>query len=120
MERVLYKEERARVLAQVNLELAKLQLENLRCCKRRLKTFYVLDNTPRLKLFFHLTRGEETNALTPMTIRCFGTQDFMPTLAYEKHRDLAEGGEDSEEDWNETTLDETLETIETISGYEFE
>ena len=28
MERVLYKEERARVLGQVNLELARLQLEN--------------------------------------------------------------------------------------------
>ena len=82
MERVLYEEERARVLAQVNLELARLQLENLRCCKRGLKTFYVLDNTTRLKLFFHFTQGEETNGLTPTTIRRFGTQDFTPTLAY--------------------------------------
>ena len=120
MERVLYEEERARVLVHMNLELAKLQLENSRSHKRRLKTFYVLDNTTRLKLFFHLTQGEETNALTPMTIRHFGTQDFTPTLAYKECRDLAEGGEDSEEDWNETTLDETFETIETISGYEFE
>ena len=105
MERVLYEEERARVLAQVNLELARLQLENSRCCKRGLKTFYVLDNTTRLKLFFHLTQGEETNALIPTTIRRFRTQDFMPTLAYEEQRDNAERGEDiSEEDWNETTL----------------
>ena len=120
MERVLYEEERARVLAQVNLELAKLQLENLRCRKRGLKTFYVLDNITRLKLFFHLTQGEEIDGLTPTTIRHFGTQDFTPTLASEECRDLGEGGEDSEEDWNEMTLDETLETIETISGYEFE
>ena len=59
MERVLYEEERARVLVQV-------------------------------KLFFHFTQGEETNGLTPMTIRHFGTQDFTPTLAYEECRDVAE------------------------------
>ena len=121
MERVLYEEERARVLVQVNLEIARLQLENLRCRKRGLKTFYILDNTTRLKLFFHLTQGEETDAQTPTTIRHFRTQDFMLTLAYEELRDLAEGGQYSEEeDWNETTLDETLEMIETISGYQFE
>ena len=117
MERVLYEEERARVLGQVNLELVRLQLENERCQKRGLKTFYVLDNTTRLKLFFHLTQGEETNAFAQTTIRHFGTQDFMPTLAYKEHRDMAEEGEDSEEDRNETTLDDTLEMI---SGYEFE
>ena len=120
MERVLYEEERARVLAQVNLELARLQLENLRRRKRGLKTLYVLDNTTRLKLFFHLTQGEETNGLTPMTIRHFRTQDFTLTSAYGERRDLAEGGEDSEEDWNEMTLNETLEMTEMSSGYEFE
>ena len=120
MERVLYEEERSRVLAQVNLEIARLQLENLRCCKRGLKTFYILDNMTRLKLFFHLTQGEETDAGTPTTIRRFRTQDFTPTLAYKELRDLAEGGQDSEEDWNKMTLDETLEKIEKISGYEFE
>ena len=82
IEMVLYEEERARVLGQVNLELARLQLENERCRKRGLKTFYVLDNTTRLKLFFHLTQGEETNAFAPTTIRRFGTQDFTPTLVY--------------------------------------
>ena len=41
-------------------------------------------------------------------------------MAYEECRDLAEGGEDSEEDWNEMTLDETLEMTEMSSGYEFE
>ena len=40
MERVLYEEERARVLAQVNLELARLQLENLR--HNNNNTFYSL------------------------------------------------------------------------------
>ena len=117
MERVLYEEERARVLGQVNLELARLQLENERRRRRGLKTFYVLDNTTRLKLFFHLTQGDETNAFAPTTIRRFGTQDFTATLAYKEQRDMAEEGEDSEEDWNDTTLDDTLETI---SGYEFE
>ena len=117
MERVLYEEERARVLGQVNLELARLQLENERCRRRGLKTFYVLINTTRLKLFFHLTQGDETYVLAPMTIQRFGTQDFMATLAYEEQRDMAEEGEDSEEDWNNTTLDDTLERI---SGYEFE
>ena len=116
MEKVLYEEERARVLGQVNLELARLQLENERRQKRGLKTFYVLDNTTQLKLYFHLTQGEETNAFAPTTIQHFVTQDFTPTLEYEEHRDMAEEGEDSEEDWNETTLDDTLETI---SGYEF-
>ena len=116
MEQVLYEQERARVLGQVNLELARMQLENERHRRRGLKTFYVLDNTTRLKLFFHLMQGEETNAFAPTTIQRFGTQDFTPTLAYEEHRDMAEG-EDSGEDWNDTTLDDTLETI---SGYEFE
>ena len=68
MERVLYEEGRARVLGQVNLELARLQLENERRRTRGLKTFYVLDNTTRLKLFFHLTQGDETNAFAPTTI----------------------------------------------------
>ena len=55
MERFLYEEERARVLGQVNLELARLQLENARHRKRGLNTFYVLNNMTWLKLFFHLT-----------------------------------------------------------------
>ena len=54
-----------------------------------------------------------------MTIRCFETQDFTPTLVHEEQRDIAEEGDDiSKDDWNETTLEETLETI--ISEYDFE
>ena len=64
-----------------------------------------------------MTQGEETNAFSPTTIRHFGTQDFTLTLAYKEHGDMAEEGEDSEEDWNEATLDDTLETL---SGYKFE
>ena len=54
MERKIYMEDRSRILGQVNLRMASMQLQNMEADKKGERRQHLLDNVTRLNIFFEL------------------------------------------------------------------
>ena len=89
MEKKIYEQEKERVLGQVNLRLAEMQLENMEADEKGERRAHALDNMTRLNIFFKIS-GDQRH-MSEVQVRHEGTGGC---LVEEELQNLEETGEE--------------------------
>ena len=90
MEKIIEEQERERVLGQVNLRLAEMQLENMKADEKGERRAHALDNITRLNIFFKIS-GDQHCLSEAQKVRDEGRSDH---IVEEELQNFEETGEE--------------------------